>query len=99
MSGGGTGGAAGAPDSGAGGSSDPFAGWPDWVPACVSMRAQLCSLCAYPECVVCVYGTDEEIEQTGVVCDDTEENYRMYCSEEGCVSGVSGCPLCREEWY
>jgi hypothetical protein len=93
--GGGIGAAGGAPDSGAGGTAGPWDAWPDWVPACVGMRAQLCSLCAYPECVMCVYGTDEEIEQTGVVCDDTEENYRLYCT--GCDAGGS-CPPCREEW-
>jgi hypothetical protein len=94
-SGGGTGGAGGAPDSGAGGSSDPFAGWPDWVKDCALTRAQLCSLCSDPECVTCVYGSDEEIEQTGVVCGDTEEDYRLYCNS--CSVGAS-CPPCREEW-
>jgi len=81
----GTGGAAGAP------------AWPDWVSDCVFFRAQLCSLCAYPECVMCVYGTDEEIAETGVVCNDTEEHYRMYCSDCGSVSGCP--PFCRDEWY
>jgi hypothetical protein len=93
--GGNIGGAGGAADSGAGGTAGPWDAWPDWVPACVSMRAQLCSLCSDPECVTCVYGSDEEIEQTGVVCDDSEENYRHYCSS--CSVGAS-CPPCREEW-
>ena len=53
-------------------------------------------MCAYPECVTCVYGTDEEIEQTGVTCNETEEKYRYYCNE--CIATGSGCPRCREEW-
>lgn len=95
----GSGGASGGSSTGGAGGEgtggDPRSDWPDWVPSCVSMRGQLCSLCAYPECVMCVYGTDEEIAETGVVCGDTEENYREYCR---CGVGAS-CPLCREEWY
>ena len=45
---------------------------------------------------MCVYGSDEEIEETGVVCGDTEENYRLYCN---CIASGSSCPVCREEWY
>jgi len=100
---GGTGGSAsegGATSDGAGGTGGAGTGgaggapaWPDWVSDCVSFRAQLCSLCAYPECVMCVYGTDEEIAETGVVCNDTEENYRMYCND--CAAS---CPPCRDEW-
>ncbi len=92
-SGGGAGGGAGGGDSTGGAAGSPT--WPDWAGICVSMRAQLGCLCYSLECVTCVYGTDEEIQQTGVVCSDTDENYRSYCA---CDDG-GGCPVfCREEW-
>ncbi len=92
------GGIGGEPSGSSGGTGGGAAGgptWPDWAGICVSMRAQLGCLCYSLECVTCVYGTDEEIQQTWVVCSDTEENYREYCSSCG---AVSGCPLCRQEW-
>lgn len=44
---------------------------------------------------MCVYGTDGEIERTGVFCSETDEDYRDYCN---CDASYSICPACREEW-
>ena len=66
---------------------------PAWAGGCLVTRLAGCSTCQDYECVMCVYGTDEEIAEAGIVCADTAENYRRYCS---CYAG--GCPPCREEW-
>jgi hypothetical protein len=90
-------GGAGAPSGGqasgnGGGGADSE--WPAWVEQCKPLRNALCGDCTTPECLVCIYGTDEELESTGVSCDEDPRNYKDYCT---CVS--SGCPpLCREEW-
>jgi hypothetical protein len=76
----------------AGGGTDSE--WPAWIEQCKPLRNALCGDCTTPECLVCIYGTDQEIESTGVSCDEDPRNYKDYCT---CAS--SGCPpLCREEW-
>jgi len=74
-------------NAGAGGKAQ----WPTWVPQCTAIRGSLCGNCATPECLVCIYGTDEELASTGVTCDKGEQQYKEYCT---CV--VTGCPVpCR----
>lgn len=92
----GTGGATGgtSSDGGSPGSGGAPA-WPSWVYDCVSARQLRCSVCIRPDCVMCVYGSDAELEQTGVICSEAEADYRDYCNCD--VSG-SICPMCREEW-
>ena len=78
-SGGGLGGG-GAPPNGTGGTASPFDGYPSWVRGCYGDRAQQCTSCLSPECIVCIYGTDQDIEETGVSCDEPVSEYQRYCS-------------------
>lgn len=86
---GGNGGNAGS--GGAGGATDPYEGYPDWVSACVFNRyIAPCPSCLDPQCVVCTYGTDEEIEQTGAVCSATAQTYALYCDCTSCATSAGG---------
>jgi len=68
--------------------------WPTWVGQCQQLRAAKCGDCNTPDCVVCIYGTDEELASTGVTCDEPLRNYKEYCS-----CNLTGCPLpCRPEY-
>lgn len=68
--------------------------WPDWVGQCLAIRAERCDGCFSQACLVCVYGTDQEIASTGVSCDEPLRNYK-----EACNCHTSGCPLyCRPEY-
>jgi len=78
-SGGGLGGG-GAPPNGAGGTANPFDGYPGWVKSCYGGRIQQCTSCLSPECIVCIFGTDQDIEGTGVSCDEPVSEYQRYCS-------------------
>jgi hypothetical protein len=92
-SGGGLGGG-GAPPNGTGGTANPFDGYPGWVKGCFNSRADLCTSCLSPECIVCAFGTDQDIEETGVSCDEPVSEYQRYCScGFGCESGNGG--ICR----
>lgn len=98
------GGAGGAANGGAGGpnggqsagnaSGGADSEWPKWVDECRALRNFQCGDCTTPECLVCIYGTDEELQATGVSCDEDPRSYKRYCD-----CNASGCPpLCREEW-
>jgi hypothetical protein len=90
-------GAAGAAVSGSGGTSSAAGGqrqWPEWVAQCRVLRNALCGDCTSPECLLCIYGTDEELQSTGVSCTADPRLYKEYCT---CPS--AGCPIfCRPEW-
>ncbi|HYP98206.1 MAG TPA: hypothetical protein VER96_06005 [Polyangiaceae bacterium] len=77
-------------NAGAGGKTQ----WPTWVGQCQQLRAAKCGDCNTPDCVVCIYGKDEELASTGANCDEPLRNYKEYCS-----CNLSGCPLpCRPEY-
>jgi len=67
--------------------------WPKWVNQCAVVRSTGCGLCNTYDCVVCIYGTDEERASTGVSCDEPLSNYKGYCK-----CNVSACPHCRPEY-
>lgn len=94
---GGANGGAGAPSGGhasGNGGGGAETEWPAWVQSCKPLRNAICGDCTSSECLVCIYGTDEELQSTGVSCDQDPRNYKDYCT---CL--LSGCPpLCREEW-
>ena len=88
---------AGAPTGGSGFGNAGAAGqtqWPKWVSKCAAIRAAGCADCYTSDCVVCIYGTDEERASTGVSCDEPLSNYKEYCT-----CNKSGCPTpCRPEY-
>jgi len=88
---------AGAPTGGSGFGNAGAAGqtqWPKWVSKCAAIRAAGCADCYTSDCVVCIYGTDEERASTGVSCDEPLSNYKEYCT-----CNKSGCPTpCRQEY-
>lgn len=91
---GGAGGVGGAPPGGTGGVADPYEGYPDWVQDCASQRiTKPCPSCLDPECIVCTYGTDEEIEDTEAVCSAPSTDYAAYCDCVGCANSMGG--VCR----
>jgi hypothetical protein len=82
----------GAPPAGSGGTSNPLAAYPDWVPACMQSRHLApCPSCLDPDCIVCAWGTDEEVAAAGAEC-DSPENYDGACScGSGCGTGAGLC--------
>jgi hypothetical protein len=87
---GGVSGVGGVPE-GTGGFPDPYEGYPDWVRGCAASRnlAQ-CPSCLTPECIVCTYGTDEEIEDTESRCTESAQAYADYCDCAACANSVGG---------
>jgi hypothetical protein len=86
-----SGGSGGEGPDGTGGAADPFEGYPDWVPACVAQRGiAQCPSCMDPECIVCTYGTDEEIADSEASCTATPDAYADYCDCAGCTNSMGG---------
>lgn len=89
--GGQAGGGAGGEPAGTGGFPNPFEGYPEWVQGCAASRALAqCPSCLTAECIVCTYGTDDEIEETESSCTETAQAYASYCDCASCENSVGG---------
>lgn len=77
---------------GTGGTANPFEGYPDWVPACAVQRGiAQCPSCMEPECIVCTYGTDEEIAESEAECTESDSAYAAYCDCASCENTSGTC--------